>query len=62
VLVDLRKTDYQRGTIHSSVNLPAQSLYHTIPSLYGIFKAARVGSVIWYCGSSRGHGTRAAGF
>jgi arsenical-resistance protein 2 len=50
VLVDLRRTDYQGGTIHSSINLPAQSLYHTIPSLYGIFKAAGVGTVIWYCG------------
>jgi hypothetical protein len=52
VLVDLRRTDYQGGTIHSSINLPAQSLYHTIPSLYGIFKAAGVGAVIWYCGRS----------
>jgi arsenical-resistance protein 2 len=50
VLVDLRRTDYQGGTIHGSINLPAQSLYHTITSLYAIFKAAGVGTVIWYCG------------
>jgi hypothetical protein len=50
--VQSRGTDYQGGTIHSSINLPAQSLYHTIPSLYGIFKAAGVGTVIWYCGRS----------
>jgi len=40
----------QGGTILGSINLPAQSLYSTIPSLYNIFKAAGVRQVIWYCG------------
>lgn len=40
----------QGGTIYGSINLPAQSLYPTIPSLYRLFKAADVRSVIWYCG------------
>ncbi|PSS25899.1 hypothetical protein M430DRAFT_134786 [Amorphotheca resinae ATCC 22711] len=62
VLVDLRRTDYEGGTIHGSINLPAQSLYHTIPSLYAIFSAANIRHVIWYCGSSRGRGTRASGW
>ncbi|KAK5162677.1 uncharacterized protein LTR77_011251 [Saxophila tyrrhenica] len=60
VLVDLRRTDYEGGTILESINLPAQSLHPTIPSLYKIFSAAGVRQVIWYCGSSRGRGTRAA--
>ena len=38
------------GTIHGSINLPAQSLYPTIPALYTLFKKAKVTSVIWYCG------------
>ncbi|PVH88204.1 Rhodanese-like protein [Cadophora sp. DSE1049] len=62
VLVDLRRTDYVGGTIHGSINLPAQSLYPTIPSLYEIFAAAGVRMVIWYCGSSKGRGSRAAGW
>ena len=79
--------------IRGSINLPAQSLYHTIPSLYNLFKAANLAKVIWFCGkfrnspftlvsasrrchklgdrtiltenhsgSSRGRGTRAAGW
>ncbi|CAJ2509035.1 Uu.00g140610.m01.CDS01 [Anthostomella pinea] len=74
VLVDLRRNDHeplnpitQGGTIQCSINLPAQSLYPSIPTLYHLFKAAGVRQVIWYCvlpteGSSRGRGTRAAGW
>lgn len=51
VLVDLRRTDYEGGTIRGSINLPAQSLYPTIPTLYTLFKEAKVGTVIWYCGT-----------
>ncbi|KAE8136344.1 Rhodanese-like domain-containing protein [Aspergillus pseudotamarii] len=62
VLVDLRRTDYEGGTIRGSLNLPAQSLYPAIPTLYKLLAASKVKSVIWYCGSSRGRGTRAGGW
>ncbi|KAK7185549.1 hypothetical protein DPSP01_010771 [Paraphaeosphaeria sporulosa] len=62
VLVDLRRSDYQGGTIRDSINLPAQSLYPTIPTLYALFKGAGIRQVIWYCGSSKGRGARAAGW
>ncbi|RYP18311.1 hypothetical protein DL765_004031 [Monosporascus sp. GIB2] len=62
VLVDLRRMDHKGGTIRGSINLPAQSLYPSIPTLYQIFKAAGVRKVIWYCGSSSGRGPRAAGW
>ncbi|KAL6852571.1 hypothetical protein ACO1O0_007117 [Amphichorda felina] len=62
VIVDLRRTDYEGGTIRGSLNLPAQSLYPTLPALYSLFKAAKIRRVIWYCSSSRGRGTRAAGW
>jgi len=45
-------TTSQGGTIKGSINLPAQSLYPTIPSLYALFSAAGVRQVIWYCGMS----------
>merc|ERR1712230_318937 len=48
VLVDLRRTDYEGGTIRGSINLPAQSLYPTIPSLYAIFAAAGVKKAGWF--------------
>ncbi|KAF4636487.1 hypothetical protein G7Y89_g1599 [Cudoniella acicularis] len=79
VLVDLRRTDFEGGTIRGSINLSAQSLYPTIPSLYTLFSTAGIATVIWYCGilqaaprstsqtewwlgSSRGRGSRAAGW
>ncbi|KAF9774791.1 hypothetical protein IL306_007175 [Fusarium sp. DS 682] len=62
VLIDLRRNDHEGGTIRGSINLPAQSLYPTIPKLYGVFKAASLRKIIWYCSSSRGRGTRAAGW
>ncbi|KAJ6180602.1 hypothetical protein N7519_011063 [Penicillium mononematosum] len=62
ILVDLRRTDYEGGTIQGSLNLPAQSLYPTIPTLYSLVSNSSVKYVIWYCGSSAGRGTRAAGW
>ena len=62
VLVDLRGNDYQGGTIRGAINLPAQSLYPTIPTLYYLFKCAGQRKIIWYCSSSKGRGTRAAGW
>ncbi|KAJ5102292.1 hypothetical protein NUU61_004514 [Penicillium alfredii] len=62
VLVDLRRTDFDGGTIRGSLNLPAQSLYPTLPTFYSLLQNSRVKHVVWYCGSSRGRGTRAAGW
>ncbi|KAF2243801.1 hypothetical protein BU26DRAFT_569699 [Trematosphaeria pertusa] len=62
LLVDLRRNDHEGGTIRGSINLPAQSLYPTIPSLYVLIKAAGLRNIIWYCSSSRGRGNRAAGW
>ncbi|KAM7187493.1 oxidoreductase [Naviculisporaceae sp. PSN 640] len=62
VLVDLRRTDFEGGTIRGSINLPAQSFYTTLPTVYSLFKASGVKQVIFYCGSSRGRGSRATGW
>ncbi|KAK6542810.1 hypothetical protein TWF694_006751 [Orbilia ellipsospora] len=60
VLVDVRRNDYEGGSIRGSINIPAQSFYTTISSWYTLFKAAGVKKVIWYCNSSRGRGTRSS--
>ncbi|EHY57126.1 hypothetical protein HRR83_002622 [Exophiala dermatitidis] len=62
LLVDLRRTDHEGGAIRGSINLPAQSLYHSLPTLASLCRNAGIRTVIWYCGSSRGRGTRAAGW
>jgi arsenical-resistance protein 2 len=53
VLVDLRRNDFEGGTIRGSVNLPAQSLPLTLPAVYALFKQAGVKKVIFYCGRDR---------
>ncbi|KAK4164374.1 hypothetical protein QBC43DRAFT_318033 [Cladorrhinum sp. PSN259] len=50
VLVDLRRNDFEGGTIRGSINLPAQSLYPTLPALYALWNKAGVKRVIFYCG------------
>lgn len=45
----------QGGTIAGSINLPAQNLYPSIPTLYTLIKAAGVSQVIWHCGKSLAH-------
>ncbi|XP_014561541.1 hypothetical protein COCVIDRAFT_86387 [Bipolaris victoriae FI3] len=62
ILIDLRRNDHEGGTIRDSINLPAQSLYPAIPTLYKLFKDAGLCKIIWYCSSSKGRGNRAAGW
>lgn len=50
----------QGGTITHSTNLPAQTLYYSIPSIYSLLQSAKIPLAIFYCGTSRGRGTRGA--
>ncbi|KAK5069362.1 hypothetical protein LTR51_008612 [Lithohypha guttulata] len=50
------------GTVKGSLNLPAQSLYYSLPTLLNICQHAGIKSVIFYCGSSQHRGSRAAGW
>lgn len=51
----LEADTYQGGTIKGSINLPAQTLYNSLPTLLDLCKNAGIISVIWYCGGSRGY-------
>src|ERR1051326_5586163 len=50
LLIDVRRTDYEGGTIVGSLNLPAQSFYMNRAVLYSLCKRAGVGRVAFYCG------------
>lgn len=50
LLVDVRRTDLEGGTVATSVNLPAQSFYVTRPAIYQLCKQAGVKRIIFYCG------------
>lgn len=38
------------GTIRGSLNLPAQTLCDSLPTVYKLCMAAEINSIIWYCG------------
>jgi arsenical-resistance protein 2 len=52
LIVDVRRTDYEGGTIKGSINLPAQSFYVNRGVLYDLCKRAGVKKVAFYCGRS----------
>ncbi|RDL33165.1 Uncharacterized protein BP5553_08604 [Venustampulla echinocandica] len=60
LLVDVRRNDWEGGTIHTSLNLPAQSFYQNRKPLLDLCDRASIKQVIFYCGSSAGRGTRCA--
>ncbi|OAG08882.1 uncharacterized protein CC84DRAFT_1087078 [Paraphaeosphaeria sporulosa] len=49
LVVDVRRTDYEGGTIRGSINLPAQSFYMNTAVLYDLCKRAGVKQVAFYC-------------
>ncbi|KAG9507990.1 hypothetical protein J7337_001547 [Fusarium musae] len=62
LLVDVRRTDWEGGTITTSVNLPAHTLYQTRPQIYQLVKQAGIKRIIFYCGSCGSRGPRCAGW
>jgi arsenical-resistance protein 2 len=50
LIVDVRRTDYEGGTIKGSINLPAHSFYLNRGVLYDLCKRADVKKVAFYCG------------
>ena len=50
LLVDVRRTDWEGGTVATSINLPAHTLYQTRPVVYRLCKQAGIKRIIFYCG------------
>lgn len=50
LLVDVRRTDFEGGTILGSLNLPAHSFYMNRAVLFDLCKRAGVKKVAFYCG------------
>lgn len=50
LIVDVRRTDYEGGTIRGSINLPAHSFYMNRGVLFDLCKRAGVKRVAFYCG------------
>lgn len=50
LLVDVRRTDFEGGTIRGSLNLPAHSFYMNRAVLFDLCKRAGVKKVAFYCG------------
>lgn len=52
LLVDVRRTDWEGGTVATSINLPAHTFYQTRLAVYQLCKQAGIKRVIFYCGQS----------
>lgn len=50
LLVDVRRTDFEGGTIKGSLNLPAHSFYINRAVLFDLCKRAGTKRVVFYCG------------
>lgn len=50
LLVDVRRTDFEGGTIKGSLNLPAHSFFMNRGVLYDLCKRAGVKQIAFYCG------------
>lgn len=50
LLVDVRRTDFEGGTIKGSLNLPAHSFFVNRAVLFNLCKRAGVKKVAFYCG------------
>lgn len=61
-ILDLRKNDFVGGKIKGAVNVPAQSIYHSVTDLYDLFEKAGKKEVIVHCASSKNRATRAWGW
>ncbi|CAE7129330.1 unnamed protein product [Rhizoctonia solani] len=62
VVVDVRRTDFERVVIKGAINLPAQSFYPTLPTIVALL--SKTPDVIFHCNSctETGRGPRAAGW
>jgi len=65
LLIDVRRTDYEGGTIRGSLNMPAQSFPYNMSTLFRLCQGdglSVISRVVFYCGSSNGRGPRCAGW
>jgi len=65
LLVDVRRVDYEGGTIKGSLNIPAQGFYLSMPALHRLCVGDGVdviSRVVFYCGSCGNRGPRCAGW
>lgn len=50
ILVDLRGSDFEGGTIRHSLNIPMKSLPTAIPPLFRLSSSSGIRDVIFFCG------------
>nr|POF19917.1 arsenate reductase 2.2 [Quercus suber] len=60
LIIDVRRTDYEGGSIRGSLNVPAQGFWWNRGMLYELAYKAGMEWVVFTCGSSRGRGVRCA--
>lgn len=62
LIIDVRRTDYEGGSIRGSLNIPAQGFWWNRGMLYELAYKSDMEWVVFTCGSSSGRGPRCAGW
>jgi arsenical-resistance protein 2 len=62
IIIDLRKDDYKGGKIKGSLNIPAQSFYHSVEDIHNLAKQSGKGKIYLHCMSSRDRAVRTWGW
>ncbi|OTA19335.1 hypothetical protein BTJ68_15243 [Hortaea werneckii EXF-2000] len=60
LIIDVRRTDYEGGSIRGSLNIPAQGFWWNRGVLYELAYKSDIEWVVFTCGSSSGRGPRCA--
>ncbi|OQN97797.1 hypothetical protein B0A48_16118 [Cryoendolithus antarcticus] len=60
LIIDVRRTDYEGGSIRGSLNIPAQGFWWNRGMLYELAYKSDMEWVVFTCGSSNGRGPRCA--
>ena len=60
LIIDVRRTDYEGGSIRGSLNIPAHGFWWNRGILYELCYKADIEWVVFTCGSSNGRGPRCA--
>ncbi|KAF2719902.1 hypothetical protein K431DRAFT_227603 [Polychaeton citri CBS 116435] len=60
LIIDVRRTDYDGGSIRGSLNIPAQGFWWNRGMLYELAYKADMEWVVFTCGSSNGRAPRCA--
>jgi arsenical-resistance protein 2 len=62
IIIDLRRMDFEGGSIRGALNLPAQSIHSSIRTMATMCKLSHKPNIFIHCGSSQNRARRGWGY